>query len=112
MLHIRVVTAPGLTGRLLDRLSGLPGIWNLIVLEDAARLPPGDAVFLDVDHGAANPVFRALRGLGLDHDGAIAVDQVDASLSRAGSAGGTGSPGREVSPVWEMVEAAIRGGAV
>ena len=112
MLHIRVITAPGLTGRLVDRLSGLPGIRNLIVLEDAARLPPGDAVFLDVDHGAANPVFRALRGLGLDHDGVIAVEQVDASLARAGSAGGTGSAGREVSPVWEMVEAAIRGAAV
>jgi uncharacterized hydrophobic protein (TIGR00271 family) len=112
MLHIRVVTAPGLTGRLLDRLADLPGIRNLIVLEDAARLPPGDAVFLDVDHGAANPVFRALRGLGLDNDGAIAVEQVDASLARASSAGGTGSPGREISPVWEMVEAAIRGGAM
>src|SRR3954447_20974012 len=52
MLHIRVVTAPGLTGRVVDRLFGLPGIRNLIVLEDAARLSPGDAVFLDVDHGA------------------------------------------------------------
>jgi uncharacterized hydrophobic protein (TIGR00271 family) len=112
MLHIRVVTAPGLTGRLLDRLADLPGIRNLIVLDDAARLPPGDAVFFDVDHSAANPVFRALRGLGLDHHGAIAVEQVDASLVRAGSAEGTGSPGREISPVWEMVEAAIRGGEV
>ena len=53
MLHIRVVTAPGLTGRLLDRLADLPGIRNLIVLEGAAR-PSGDAVF-DVDHSAANP---------------------------------------------------------
>jgi hypothetical protein len=54
MLHIRVVTTPGLTGRLLDRLADLPGIRNLIVLEGAAR-PSGDAIFFDVDHSAANP---------------------------------------------------------
>ena len=58
MLHIRVVTTPGRTGRLLDRLADLPGIRNLIVLEGAAR-PSGNAIFFDVDHSAANPVFRA-----------------------------------------------------
>ena len=110
MLHIRVVTTPSLTGRLLDRLADLPGIRNLIVLEGAAR-PSGDAVFFDVDHSAANPVFRALRGLSLDHDGAVTVEQVDASLaSTTGAAAPIGSPAREIAPVWEMVEAAIRGG--
>jgi hypothetical protein len=58
-------------------------------------------------------VFRALRGLSLDHDGAVTVEQVDASLaSTAGAATAIGSPAREITPVWEMVEAAIRGGAV
>ena len=113
MLHVRVVSPPSVTGRLLDRLAGLPGVSNLIVLEGAAHRPDGDAVFFDVDHGAANPVFRALRGLGLDHDGAIIVEQVDASLtSDARPAGRIGSPASEVAPVWEMVEATIRGGAV
>jgi hypothetical protein len=112
MLHIRVVTTPGLTGRLLDRLADLPGIRNLIVLEGAAR-PSGDAIFFDVDHSAANPVFRELRGLSLDHDGAVTVEQVDASLARTtGAASAIGSPASEKAPVWEMVEAAIRGGAV
>jgi hypothetical protein len=64
MLHIRVVTTPDLTARLLDRLADLPGIRNLIVLEGAAR-PSGDAIFFDVDHSAANPVFGALRALGI-----------------------------------------------
>jgi hypothetical protein len=38
MLHIRVVTTPGLTGRLLDRLADLPGIRTLIVLEGGTLL--------------------------------------------------------------------------
>jgi len=112
MLHIRVVTTPGLTGRLLDRLAELPGIHNLIVLEGAAR-PSGDAVFFDVDHSAANPVFQALRGLSLDRDGAVTVEQVDASLtSTVGAGTDAGLSAREDAPVWEMVEATIRGGAV
>ena len=66
-----------------------------------------------MDHSATNPAFRALRSLGLDHDGAIAVEQVDASLtSTVGAATDIGSPTREIAPVWEMVEATIRGGEV
>jgi hypothetical protein len=58
-------------------------------------------------------VFRALRGLSLDHDGAVTVEQVDASLARStGAATAIGSPASEKAPIWEMVEAAIRGGAV
>jgi len=59
MLHIRVVSPPSVTARLLDRLAVLPGVQNLIVLERAARRPDGDAVNFDVHDGAANPVFRA-----------------------------------------------------
>jgi hypothetical protein len=66
MLHVRVVSPPSVTGRLIGRLAGLTGVRNLIVLEGAAQRPDGDAVLFDLDQGAANPVFRALRGLGLD----------------------------------------------
>ena len=116
MLHIRVLSPPDVTARLLDRLSHLPGVQNVIVLEGAGRRPDGDAILFDVRGGAANAVFRALRGLDLDRDGAITVDQVAASLtgtdpsSRPG--GRIGSPASEAAPVWEMVEATIRGGAV
>ncbi|HUB21414.1 MAG TPA: DUF389 domain-containing protein [Streptosporangiaceae bacterium] len=106
------MTAPDRTGLLLDRLDGLPGVRNLVVLEGAARDPHGDAVFFDVDYAAANPVFRALRGLGLDHDGVVTVEQVDASLTdTVGTGGVIGSPARELAPIWEMVEATIRAGA-
>jgi len=112
MLHIRVVSPPSVTARLLDRLAVLPGVQNLIVLERAARLPDGDSVNFDVHDGAANPVFRALRELGLDQDDSTAVERVDASLTRAAPPRiGIRSPAREIAPVWEMVEATIRTGA-
>ncbi len=113
MLHVRVVSPPGVTGALLDRLAVVPGVQNLIVLDGAARRPDGDAVLFELEESAANPVFRALRDLGLDHDGPIAVEQVDASLTGAARPeGGIGSPARETAPVWEMVDATIGAGAV
>ena len=47
----------------------------------AARRPDGDAVQFDVRDGAANPVFTALRELGLDRDAVICVERVDATLT-------------------------------
>jgi uncharacterized hydrophobic protein (TIGR00271 family) len=112
MLHIRVVSPPSVTGRLLSQLASLPGIQNLIVLEGAGHRPDGDAVLFDVHDSAANPVFRVLRDLGLDHDNSIAVEQVDASLTDTARRGrGISSDAGEIAPVWEMVEATIRGGA-
>jgi uncharacterized hydrophobic protein (TIGR00271 family) len=113
MLHVRVVSPAAVTGLLLARLGELPGIQNLIVLERAVHRPDGDAVLFDVTDSAANPVFLALRDLGLDRDSPIAVQQVDAFLAATGRPGRRiGSPAREVAPVWEMVEATIRAGAV
>jgi len=113
MLHIRIVSPASETALLLDRLAGLAGVQNLIVLDGAARRPDGDAVLFDVQDNAANPVFRALRELRLDRDDAVVVERVDASLTRAAHRPGrVGSPASEIAPVWEMVEAAIRAGAV
>ena len=113
MLHVRVVSPPSVTGRLLGQLASLPGIQNLIVLEGAGQRPDGDAVLFDVHDNAANPVFRVLRDLGLDHDDPIAVEQVDASLTDTARQGRKiSSDAGEIAPVWEMVEATIRRNAV
>jgi uncharacterized hydrophobic protein (TIGR00271 family) len=109
MLHIRVVSPADLTGALTDRLAAAPGVRNLIVQPGAARRPDGDAVQFDLREGAANPVFQALRELGLGHDSVICVEQVDATLARQAS-GAHGALRHETAPVWEMVEAVIREG--
>jgi uncharacterized hydrophobic protein (TIGR00271 family) len=111
MLHVRVVSPPDLTGSLADRLAAAPGVWNVIIQTGAARRPGGDAVQFDMDDGAANPVFKALRELGLDRDRVICVQRVDAALTdQPVSAPARGALHREIAPVWEMVEAVIREG--
>ena len=109
MLHVRVVSPPGRTARLVAALAADPGVQNLVVLKGAARRPDGDAVQFDVLNRSANPVLRELRALDLDGAGSITVGEVDVALS------GPPSPAaerryarRERVPVWEMVEAAIR----
>jgi len=109
VLHVRVVSPPGRTARLVAALAADPGVQNLVVLKGAARRPDGDAVQFDVLDRSANPVLRELRALDLDGAGSITVAEVDVALS------GPPSPAaerryarRERVPVWEMVEAAIR----
>jgi uncharacterized hydrophobic protein (TIGR00271 family) len=114
MLRVRVVSPADLTDAALERLTAAAGVRNLVVLREAAHRPEGDAVHFDLSDGAANPVFRELRALGLARQGSISVERVDATLTtRTGDAANeTGALRRETAPVWEMVEAIIRGGAV
>jgi uncharacterized hydrophobic protein (TIGR00271 family) len=109
MLHVRMVSPVALTESLTDQLAAAPGVQNLVVRPGAARRPPGDAVQFDVRNAAANPVFKALRDLGLDRDGAvICVERVDATLTDRTR--GHGALRQETAPVWEMVEAGIHQG--
>jgi len=111
MLHVRLVSPAALTGRLADRLTATPGVQNLVVQPGAATRPDGDSVQFDMHDEAANPVFRDLRGLGLDGAGAICVERVDATLADHALTAGHGAIVRERAPVWEMVDATIRAGA-
>jgi uncharacterized hydrophobic protein (TIGR00271 family) len=113
VLHVRVASPPEVTGRLVETLAADSGVLNLVVLEGAARRPVGDTVQFDLRHGSANPVLQQLRGLGLDGQGSILVDAVDADLTDTEpSALRPGARHGEIAPVWEMVEAGIRAGGV
>jgi uncharacterized hydrophobic protein (TIGR00271 family) len=85
----------------------------VVVLREAAYRPEGDAVHFELSDGAANPVFRELRALGLARQGSISVERVDATLTaRTDRPPKKAGPlRRETAPVWEMVEAIIRAGA-
>jgi uncharacterized hydrophobic protein (TIGR00271 family) len=114
MLHVRVVSPAELAEPLVEWLTAAPGVQNLVVLPGAARRPAGDADHFDIRDDAANPLFRGLRDLGLDRDGSITVERVDAALTSPDAPAGPGGDGgalrHEIAPIWEMVQAVIRSG--
>jgi uncharacterized hydrophobic protein (TIGR00271 family) len=109
MLHVRVVSPPGATRELIEKLAADPGIRNLILLPGAARHPDGDAVQFDLLDRFANGVLQGLRSQ-LAGEGSIAIENVDVSIAApapqgtpTGRARFAGNP-----PVWDIVEAKIR----
>jgi uncharacterized hydrophobic protein (TIGR00271 family) len=109
MLHIRVVSPPEATGRLLDRLKADPGAFNLVVAPAGAVQPAGDAVQFDVAAASANAILAELRSLGLYRDSSVIVEAVDAALADpATHPHWRESYHGERAPVWELVEARIR----
>ena len=112
MLHVRVVSPPGATGELIEKLAADPGIRNLILLPGAARHPDGDAVQFDLPDQVANRVLQRLRAQ-LAGDGSISIEYVDVSITATATPATPGTPaGRlrlaDVPPVWDIVEAKIR----
>ncbi len=94
-------------------LGGDSGVSNLVVLPGTARRPAGDAVQFDVRSRSANSVFRQLGAFPVDHGGAVAVEQVDATLGEeTARAAEHFLVQRDAAPVWEIVEAKIRSDAV
>ena len=112
MLHVRVVSPPGSTDHLVERLSVDRGVRNLVVMRGAARRPDGDAVQFDLLTRFANPVLEEVRAQ-LGDRGSVVIENIDAAASgpedQEGAAGSATRDG-EAPPVWEMVESRIRAG--
>jgi uncharacterized hydrophobic protein (TIGR00271 family) len=107
MLHIRVVSPPGVTGHLVDNLTADAGVLNLLVIRGVA-LPGGDAVQFDVQDASANSILQQLQRFGLHRDGSISVETVHAAIvDQAQRPGWRRSYHGERSPVWDVVEARI-----
>jgi uncharacterized hydrophobic protein (TIGR00271 family) len=125
MLHVRVVSPPGLTDHLVEKLSVDPGVRNLVVIRGAARRPDGDALQFDLLTRFANPVLEEVRAQMRDR-GSVVIENIEAAASgpedregagdreRAGEPGdaqaGSGPQRGEIPPVWQMVESKIRAG--
>jgi len=117
VLHIRVVSPPAVTPRLVSRLSADLGVLNLVVLPGAA-VPPtanteakslsGDAVQFDVTIASANAVLAQLREIGVDPARPIIVEPIDAALVD-GLRRRTWRPifHGDRAPVWDVVHARI-----
>jgi uncharacterized hydrophobic protein (TIGR00271 family) len=109
VIHIRAVSPPEVTPRLVESLNTNDGVLNLVVLEGVARSPDGDSLQFDVITAEANPVLAELRRLELDRRGSIVIENVDTSISALATQAERREPTRAgFSPIWEEAEARIR----
>jgi len=109
MLHVRVISPPGVTKRLSDWLATDAGVANLVILSAVAERPRGDAIQFDLTSVSANRVLEHLRDLGLDRDSCVMVEPVTAALTDpAGRTERRRYFHGEHAPVWELVHARIR----
>ena len=109
MIHIRAVSPPDVTPRLVESLDTNAGVLNLVVLEGVAKSPNGDSLQFDVITAEANRVVAELRHLELDRRGSIVIENVDTSISELAAQAERREPDRaNFSPIWEEAEARIR----
>ena len=105
MLHVRVIAPPATTDRVRRLLTGDPAVAHVVVLPGVAQSPPGDLLEFDVVREGASPVLDRLRDLGIERDGSIVVERVDATMSAAADRAARRTPGLGVDAVvWHEIE--------
>ncbi|MEV7417134.1 DUF389 domain-containing protein [Streptomyces sp. NPDC089919] len=104
MLHLRIITPADRTEAVLEVVEQTVGTTHVAVLTGAARDPAGDIVLCDVAREAGDELLHGLRGLGIDRDGAIAVENIDLSISTRAEAAEEEAPGEGADAViWEQL---------
>ncbi|MFD8505063.1 DUF389 domain-containing protein [Streptomyces sp. NPDC059687] len=102
MLHLRVISPEEKTDDVVRLIERTVGTAHLVMLRGAARNPAGDLVMCDVAREAGDELISALRTLGLDRTGSIAVENIDLSLSERGRKAERDAPGEGADAVlWE-----------
>lgn len=105
MMHLRVISPTDSTEDVLAFLTSEPAVANLVVHRGAAIDPAGDVVIADVARESANEILTALKGLGLDRSGSIALDAVGVAMSSRGRLAEERAPGvGDDAVVWEEIE--------
>ncbi|MGC7100263.1 DUF389 domain-containing protein [Amycolatopsis lurida] len=102
MLHLRAVSPPEKTDRVLEVLSDHRGATHLVLIKDAAIDPSGDVVEADIAREAADEIIDALCVLDLDHSGGITLEVIDTSLSDSADRAEEAAPGEGADAVvWQ-----------
>jgi uncharacterized hydrophobic protein (TIGR00271 family) len=102
MLHLRLITPADRTDDVVRLIETTVGTAHLVVMTGAARSPAGDVVMCDVAREAGDELIGALRQLGLDRTGSIAVENIDLSLSERAEQAQDDAPGEGADAVlWE-----------
>ncbi|MGE7385972.1 DUF389 domain-containing protein [Streptomyces sp. NPDC004126] len=104
MLHLRMIVPSHRTKDALALIDGTVGTTHVVVLAGAGRDPEGDLVLCDVARESADELLQEMRGLGIDRDGSIAVENIDLSISTRADAAEEEAPGEGADAViWEQL---------
>ncbi|SSC23126.1 Protein of unknown function DUF389, partial [Klenkia terrae] len=104
LLHLRITSPADRTEAVRTLLADDPGTAHLALLPGCSVSPPGDVFLVDVARESADGVISALRELGIDRDGGIAIESVDAAVSRPAQEAEDRAPGDGADAVvWEQV---------
>lgn len=93
MLHLRVSTPAETTDRVVALLDERPGVASIAVLRGASVRPRGDVVLAELARESAEGMIHALRELGVDRTGTIALESVETSVSAAAERAEDEAPG-------------------
>jgi len=105
VLHLRIISPPDRTARVERLLADSVAVTHVVVLPGVARDPAGDLITCDVAREGASDLIEKLRDLGIERDGSIMLERVDATLSRSADRAERRAPGFGVDAVvWEEVE--------
>ncbi|MGW7195924.1 DUF389 domain-containing protein [Streptomyces chryseus] len=104
MLHLRLIVPADRTDEVVRTVEQTVGTTHLAVVPGAARDPAGDLVLCDVAREAGDDLIAALRTMGIDETGSIAVENIDLSLSRRADRAEKNAPGEGADAVlWEQL---------
>jgi uncharacterized hydrophobic protein (TIGR00271 family) len=104
LLHLRVTVPPERLDAVRALFEDCRGTAHLSVLPGASLQPPGDLILADVARESADELIADLRELGVDRDGGITMEAVDAAVSRAAEEAEEAAPGdASDAVVWEQV---------
>jgi uncharacterized hydrophobic protein (TIGR00271 family) len=105
VIHARIVAPKDRSERVLAMLCDSESVCNVVLVENAAKEPPGDLILADLAREDASVILDELKDLGIHEDGSIALDDVNALLSAGADraeAHARGAPSDAV--IWEQVE--------
>jgi uncharacterized hydrophobic protein (TIGR00271 family) len=104
LLHLRVTVPADRTAAVRHLLDDCTGVAHLSVVEGASVRPAGDLFLVDVARESADQLIDGLRALHVDRDGGIALETVDAAVSRSAEEAEERAPGAgSDAVVWEEV---------
>ncbi|MFG2897147.1 DUF389 domain-containing protein [Streptomyces zaomyceticus] len=104
MLHLRMIVPQDRTARAVELIESTVGTTHLVVLPGAARDPVGDLVMCDMARESTDELLHGLRGMRIDQDGSIAVENIDLSMSTRADRAEEDAPGEGADAViWEQL---------